>query len=268
MNDQAVTPVVIKLSGKALCETARLEALMRVLHEGGAPFVLVHGGGVAVDALMKRLGLEVRRVRGLRVSPAEDMPVIAGALAGTCGLELRGAAVRAGLMPLGLAVTDGGLAELLPEDPELGRVAKTRAGREEAKARLLGLLAAGWLPVISSVGIDAEGRLWNVNADDAAVAVAGLLGSPLVFLSDVRGVLDAEKSLIPTLTEAEAARLEQAGVITAGMAVKVHAAFEAGRVTGAPVAIALILDESAPAAILAGGCPGTTCAPGESVEVS
>ena len=228
MNDQAVTPVVIKLSGKALCET----------------------------------------VRGLRVSPAEDMPVIAGALAGTCGLELRGAAVRAGLMPLGLAVTDGGLAELLPEDPELGRVAKTRAGREEAKARLLGLLAAGWLPVISSVGIDAEGRLWNVNADDAAVAVAGLLGSPLVFLSDVRGVLDAEKSLIPTLTEAEAARLEQAGVITAGMAVKVHAAFEAGRVTGAPVAIASILDESAPAAILAGGCPGTTCAPGESVEVS
>ena len=252
-------PLVIKLSGKALGAEPELERLFRALRSAGRAFLLVHGGGVAVDRLMTDLGLEVKRVRGLRVSPAEEMPLIAGALAGTCSLQLRGAAVRAGLLPLGLAATDGGMCRVVPEDPELGRVAKTQAGGVEDRGRLLSLLNAGWLPVISSVGLDSEGRLWNINADDAALSVAELLGAPLIFLSDVKGVLDGEKRLIPELTPESTEALIRDGIITAGMTVKVNAALAASRATGAPVSIASIFDDAVPELLSVGKFPGTVC---------
>ena len=254
-----VAPLVVKLSGKALGAEKELERLCRELKSAGRAFLLVHGGGVAVDRLMADLGIEVRRVRGLRVSPAEEMPLIAGSLAGTCSLALRSAAVRAGLLPLGRAVTDGGMCTVLPEDPELGRVAKTAPGNEEARSRLLSLLDAGWLPVISSVGLDAEGRLWNINADDAALSIAELLGAPLIFLSDVRGVLDGDKRLIPELTPESTEVLVRDGVITAGMVVKMNAAFAASRAIGAPVSIASIFDDAVPRLLSEGKFPGTVC---------
>ena len=97
--------LVVKLSGKALTADKALDALFTALAGSAASaertrVVLVHGGGVEVDALMRGLGRRIDRIEGLRVSPAEDMAVIAGALAGTCSLKLRGAAQRAGLMPL------------------------------------------------------------------------------------------------------------------------------------------------------------------------
>lgn len=252
-------PLVLKLSGKALGAEGELEALFRALDAARRPFILVHGGGVAVDRLMADLGIEVKRVRGLRVSPAEEMPLIAGALAGTCSLALRGAAARAGLMPLGLAATDGGMCRVLPEDPALGRVAKTAPGGADGRARILALLAAGWLPVISSIGLDSDGRLWNINADDAALSLAELLGAPLIFLSDVKGVLDHEKRLIAELTPERTRALIDSGVISGGMTVKVNAALAASRATGAPVSIASIFDPAVPAALAAGVFPGTVC---------
>lgn len=252
-------PLVIKLSGKALVAEAELERLFRALSEAKRSFLLVHGGGVTADAIMKAMNFEVRRINGLRVSPAEQMPVIGGALAGTASLALRGAAARAGLMPLGMLVTDGGIAEVVPQDPELGRVAKTKAGSQEAKERLFGLLAGGWIPVISSVGLDKDGALWNINADDAALSVAELLRAPLVYLSDVRGVLDGEKKLIEKLDAVTSERLIAEEVITEGMAVKVRAALEAARLTGAPVSIASIFDESLPQLLSQGKFAGTVC---------
>ena len=151
------------------------------------------------------------------------------------------------------------MCNVLPEDPELGRVAKTAPGNEEARARLLSLLDAGWLPVISSVGLDAEGRLWNINADDAALSIAELLGAPLIFLSDVRGVLDGDMRLIPELTPESTEVLVRDGVITAGMVVKMNAAFAASRATGAPVSIASIFDDAVPRLLLEGKFPGTVC---------
>ena len=251
-------PLLIKLSGKALAAENELLTLFAALKRAGTPFLLVHGGGVEVDRLMNDLHREVRRIDGLRVSPAEDMPLIAGALAGTCSLLLRSIAVKAGLSPLGLAATDLGLSVVVPQDERLGRVAKAAPGSARAAERLTGLLAAGFTPVISSVGIDAEGRLWNINADDAALAAAQLLKSPLIFLSDVKGVLDATKTLLPTLTEAQAQDLIEAGVISGGMTVKVNAAFAAAHATGAPVAVASVFDETLPARITAGELPGTT----------
>ena len=114
--------LVVKLSGKALTADKALDALFTALAGSAASaertrVVLVHGGGVEVDALMRGLGRRIDRIEGLRVSPAEDMAVIAGALAGTCSLKLRGAAQRAGLMPLGLCATDAGIGpETLPQN--------------------------------------------------------------------------------------------------------------------------------------------------------
>lgn len=257
MTEKNTPPIVLKLSGKALGAHAELDRLFGALKAARRPFLLVHGGGVEVDRLMERLNLPVRRIEGLRVSPAEDMPVIAGGLAGACSLALRGAVERAGLLPLGLLVTDGGAAQVVPQDPGLGRVAKTRAGGEAGRRALLGLLEAGWTPVVSSIGMDGEGRLWNINADDAALTVAELLGAPLVYLSDVPGVLDHEKRLIAQLDAEAVEALVASGVVTGGMTVKVRAALAAARATGAPVSIASIFDAALPDVIAKGGFPGT-----------
>lgn len=248
---------VIKLSGKALVAKEELKTLFTELGRHAVPFLLVHGGGVEVDALMNELGREVRRVNGLRVSPAEDMGVIAGALAGTCSLTLRGIAQSAGLSPVGLSATDLGLCTLLPKDPSLGRVAGTEAGNAQGRDRLLALLKAGLTPVVSSVGIDAGGDLWNINADEVAVSIAELMHAPLVFLSDVKGVLDAAKTPVERLTQTQAAGLIAQGVIAGGMTVKVNAAFDACRRTHAPVCIASAFDPEVPARLVAGKLPGT-----------
>ena len=244
--------LVVKLSGKALTADKALDALFTALAGSAASaertrVVLVHGGGVEVDALMRGLGRRIDRIEGLRVSPAEDMAVIAGALAGTCSLKLRGAAQRAGLMPLGLCATDAGIGRVVPADPRLGRVGVIEPGD-----------SAGFTPVISSVGMDAAGALWNINADDAAVASAALLGAPLIFLSDVPGVLDANKHLFEQLNEEQAETLIAEGVISGGMTVKVRAAFRAAAMTGKPVAAASVFDPMLPNKLASGQLPGTT----------
>ena len=243
--------LVVKLSGKALTADKALDALFAALASSAASaertrVVLVHGGGVEVDALMRGLGRPIDRIEGLRVSPAEDMPVIAGA------------AQRAGLMPLGLCATDAGIGRVVPADPRLGRVGVIEPGDSAAKRRLQALLDAGFTPVISSVGMDAAGALWNINADDAAVASAALLGAPLIFLSDVPGVLDANKHLFEQLNEEQAETLIAEGVISGGMTVKVRAAFRAAAMTGKPVAAASVFDPMLPNKLASGQLPGTT----------
>ena len=231
--------LVVKLSGKALTADKALDALFAALAGSAASaertrVVLVHGGGVEVDALMRGLGRRIDRIEGLRVSPAEDMPVIAGALAGTCSLKLRGAAQRAGLMPLGLCATDAGIGRVVPADPRLGRVGVIEPGDSAAKRRLQALLDAGFTPVISSVGMDAAGALWNINADDA------------------------DKHLFEQLNEEQAETLIAEGVISGGMTVKVRAAFRAAAMTGKPVAAASVFDPMLPNKLAFGQLPGTT----------
>ena len=152
-------PIVIKLSGKALAAENELLTLFKALQKARRPFILVHGGGVEVDRLMTDLKRDVKRIDGLRVSPAEDMPLIAGALAGTCSLMLRWRAVKAGLTPRGLGATDLNLSGVRPQDERLGRVAKAAPGTETATRRLHALIEAGLTPVMTSVDIDHEDRL-------------------------------------------------------------------------------------------------------------
>lgn len=232
------TPLIIKLGGTLLESEAALGALFNTLKkfidELKRPLVLVHGGGVLVDNQLNAMGLTSTKKDGLRVTPVEHIPVIAGALAGTANKLLLAQAIAHNISSVGLCLGDGGLCRVSQLDPELGSVGKIEGG----DATLISsLLAGGFMPVVSSIGITFDGQLMNVNADQAATAIAEILNADLVMLSDVSGILDAKQQRISELTAASAETLMAEGVIKEGMAVKVTAALQATKTLGKPVAV-------------------------------
>ncbi|GAB3534174.1 acetylglutamate kinase [Photobacterium proteolyticum] len=232
-------PLVIKLGGAVLSCTDTLEKLFGAIshyqEKAQRPLLLVHGGGYLVDDLMEKLQHETVKKEGLRVTPKEHIPFIAGALAGTANKVLQGQAIKSGVAAVGLSLADGGLCQITELDPELGSVGKAAPGNSELVKLIM---ASGYLPIVSSIGLDGDGELMNVNADQAAVAVAAALDAELVLLSDVSGVLDGKGRLIASLTENEAEALITQAVITDGMVVKVRAAFEAAKALGRPIEVA------------------------------
>jgi acetylglutamate kinase len=232
-------PIVVKLGGAVLDSAEILGQLFGAIAQYRADadreIVIVHGGGFLVDDLMNKLQLKTVKKAGLRVTPYDQIPIIAGALAGTANKMLQGEAIKSGLNAVGLCLADGGLCRVVELNPELGAVGKATAGDATV---LKAILAVGALPIISSIGLTDQGQMMNVNADDAAVAVAKSLNAELVLLSDVAGVLDGERQLIPSLNSATANELIAAGVITDGMIVKVKAALEAANDLGRAIEVA------------------------------
>ncbi|MGF1804708.1 acetylglutamate kinase [Aliivibrio sifiae] len=232
-------PLVIKLGGAVLSSTETLTELFKTVsnyqQQAQRSLVIVHGGGYLVDELMAKLQLETVKKEGLRVTPKEQIGYITGALAGTANKMLQGQAMKNGVNAMGLSLADGGLCKITQLNPELGNVGLATAGDATI---LNAVLATQVTPIISSVGITAEGELMNVNADQAAVAVATALDADLVLLSDVAGVLDGEKQLIASLDSEQAELLIQQEVITDGMIVKVRAALEAAQELGRAIEVA------------------------------
>lgn len=230
---------VIKLGGAALVDKAHLAGFFKLLESFKAQtnnaVVLVHGGGLFVDALTQKLGFSVSKKNGLRVTPSDQIEYITGALAGTANKVLQAQAKAQGVTSLGICVSDLNLCQVTQLDPELGCVGKVSANDPSL---VQGLLDQGVLPIISSIGLGDNGEMFNINADDAAVAVASALNAKLVLLSDVAGVLDANKELIPALDEAQTEQLIQDGVIKDGMQVKVKSALDAAKQIGQVVTIA------------------------------
>ena len=191
--------------------TALFATLKTFLDDQHRPLVLVHGGGCLVDDLLKGLGMTSTKKNGLRVTPFEQIPVIAGALAGTANKMMMAKAIQHGIKTVGLCLADGGLCQVTQLDPDLGAVGDcNRACRRWWP----GILGQGFLPVISSIGITADGQMMNVNADQAATAIAEALGADLVMLSDVSGILDGKGKLVPQLDKQSALDLMEKGVIT------------------------------------------------------
>ncbi|MGH1596609.1 acetylglutamate kinase [Yersinia proxima] len=234
-----INPLVIKLGGVLLDSEEALERLFTALvtyrekHE--RPLVIMHGGGCLVDDLMKRLALPVVKKNGLRVTPADQIDIITGALAGTANKTLLAWAVKHDINAVGLCLGDGNTVSVTPLDAALGHVGKAEAG---SPALVQTLLAANYMPIISSIGITKEGSLMNVNADQAATALAATLGADLILLSDVSGILDGKGQRIAEMTAQKAEQLIAQGIITDGMVVKVNAALDAARSLGRPVDIA------------------------------
>lgn len=227
---------VIKVGGSILSKPENSAPLFDTLVElkTHVDVVLVHGGGDIAQDLLERLGFSSDKLDGIRITPDEQLPFIAGALAGIASKQLCSQALASGLNPVGLSLFDGGMCESLMFDHRYGAVGKAHPRNPEL---LQQLFASNMLPVINSIGADFDGHLLNVNADQAAIAICQLLNAQLFLLSDVPGVLDDKKSLINTLNEAQIESLIDQAVIQGGMVVKVKEAFTAANKIGQPVTI-------------------------------
>ena len=227
--------IVIKYGGNAMTNLATRRKVARTLHElalAGEKPVVIHGGGPTIREALARLGIESRFVRGQRVTTSESLPVIEGALT-TLGKILAQEVGRA----VGLTGRDAHLLVAEPLDEALGLVGKVVRVNTNL---ITALLDAQLTPVIACLAENerSDGIL-NVNADGVAGTVAGALSAGVVFLTDVRGVLDDARnpdSLLTNLSAAEVAARIHDGRILGGMIPKVEAALEALQL-GAPFAV-------------------------------
>jgi len=248
----------VKLGGTLLDqEDLRSSLACQIAKAAGAGYevVVVHGGGQQMTRFLAERGIESRFVNGLRVTTPETMDAVVKVLAGTVNHELVAALTKVGVSAVGLSGVDSGLATAVQMDPALGAVGRV----VHSNPSLLRLLTGnGYIPVVACMAGDAAGRLYNVNADQMAVAcAAGFEVGQLVFLTDVDGVLDGSKRLCAELTAADCERLIADGVATGGMQAKLNAAIAALRQGVGQVRIAPGAAPDVLARVLAGETLGT-----------
>lgn len=220
--------------------------------------VVVHGGGAAVSEWLARLGVKATFVRGLRVTDAATLDVVVAVLGGLVNKTLVAELASLGAPAMGLSGADGLMLQAKAYDDDLGFVGRVERVNPYPVEEMLRM---GHLPVIAPIGIDATAgapQLLNLNADTAAGALAAALHAErLVFLTDVEGVLDETKFLVPRLTAPEARAMIDRGIAGGGMIPKLEAAIDAAA-AGCATRIVAGTSEGALAAILAGGDAGTT----------
>ena len=219
--------LLIKLGGTLLDAAESRARLASEIACLGHSIVVVHGGGKQMTRYLAEHNIESRFVNGLRVTTPAVVDAVLKVFAGTVNTELVGAFRAAGARPVGLTGLDAGLVDAEPLDEALGAVGKP----VRSDAALLELLTcANYLPVIACVAGDANGAVYNVNADQIAVACASSFRAErLIFLTDVDGVKGAEGQVLESLTAEEAACLIETGVATGGMQTKLEAAVSALR---------------------------------------
>lgn len=248
------TPLTVKLGG-AVAGTA-LDVLRLLAERADPSLVVVHGGGSEVGDWSRRLGIEPRFQDGLRVTDEATVEVVVAVLGGLVNARLVAQLQAAGRQSIGLTGVDGGLLDIQPKGAEFGAVA-TVAG---VQTQLLdALLAAQLTPVIASIGADAEGSLYNLNADEVAGAVAAARGGLLLLCTDVSGV-QRDGATLPSLGVSEAEAMLADGSASAGMRPKLRAAVAAAR-AGCAVQIVDGRSADAIAAALAGEPAGTAVTP-------
>jgi acetylglutamate kinase len=191
----------------------------------GHQVVVVHGGGKQMTRFLTERGVESRFIDGLRVTTPETLDAVLKVLAGSVNKHLVAAMIEAGADVVGLSGVDGCLVEAEPLRAELGHVGRP----VRCNAALLDCLTgAGYLPVVACVAGDRQGRMYNINADQMAVACArGFQAEKLIFLTDVEGVLGQDKQRLPVLTLSESRALIESGLATGGMLAKLNAAGDA-----------------------------------------
>jgi acetylglutamate kinase len=245
--------VVVKLGGAAI-DKALDRALAQdvlLLKSVGVRCVLVHGGGPQVDEMMRKLGKQPEFRDGLRVTDEETLDIVRTVLVGKVNRDLVATINRESPgdpVAVGVSGEDGGLLVTTPRDPALGfvgDVAYVRAGR------LQGLLEQGLAPVVSTVGADPSGQPYNINADEAAMAIAVAMGAEkIVYLTAAPGLLEDpkdESTLIQRLTSAELRERISHESVSKGMIPKLRACADA--VDGG-VGSAHIIDGRVPHALL------------------
>jgi acetylglutamate kinase len=199
-----------------------------LLHSVGIRPVVVHGGGPQISALMERLGMVPEFRDGLRVTDADSLDVARMVLVGKIGRDIVSAINVHGPLAVGLSGEDAGLIRASARNPDLGYVGDVAAVNPAIVERLL---AEELIPVISTIGSDADGQAYNINADTVAGAIAEAIGAEkVVYLTDIEGLLrdvDDPSSLIRRATAAELQALMDDGTLSGGMIPKIAACVHA-----------------------------------------
>ena len=256
--------ILVKLGGTLLDSPPSRDALAAQIAEarrGGVEIVVVHGGGKQMTRFLAERGVESRFVNGLRVTTPETVDAVLKVFAGSVNHELVASLNRAGAPAVGLTGIDAFLVEAEQMDPALGAVGRVT----KSNPALLELLTAhAYLPVVACVAGDRLGQVYNVNADQMAVACAAAFGArQLIFLTDVEGVMDGARQVRSSLSAGEAQRLIADGIATGGMQAKLEAALAALRQGVERVRIAPGAAEGVLARILSGDAIGTQLAASE-----
>ena len=218
--------VVVKYGGNAMIDENLKRAVMGdivLMSLIGIKVVLVHGGGPEITEMLAKVGKETQFVDGLRVTDAETADIVQMVLSGKINKSLVNLLESKGGKAMGLCGTDGHMIMAKQMDPRLGFVGEIT---EVNTQPIIDLLEKGYIPVISSVGCDNDGNVYNINADTAAAKIAGMLkAESLISMTNISGILkdkDDPSSLISTLTTKQAAELTEQGIIAGGMIPKVE----------------------------------------------
>lgn len=265
-------PIVVKVGGAALespAEAAAIAEAITALHRWWPTgIVVVHGGGTEVDRHLARLGLQSEKRDGIRITPSNQIEEVVAVLAGKMNKRLVGQLQQQGVPAVGLCLGDGFLVRTVKAahylfDP--GHVGRAVGGDPTLVQTLL---PAGFLPVLCSIGLDAQGSPLNINADDAAADVARLLdASSLMLLTDVAGVLDRRGVVIPQMTEGDIEKRIALGEITGGMVPKVRSAVATANEARIPVVIASWRDATKFKSLKPGRWIGTRIVPTKPVQI-
>jgi acetylglutamate kinase len=243
--------VVVKYGGNAMINEDLKQQVMEdivLLWLIGIKVVLVHGGGPEINEMMSKLGKEAVFVDGLRVTDKETVDIVQMVLAGKVNKTLVNLLEKKGGKAVGISGMDGQLIEARVKDERLGYVGDIT---KINIAPVTDLLEMGYIPVVSTLGCDADGNTYNINGDTAAAHIAGALGAErLIMMTDIAGILrdkNDPNTLIPEVKVSEAKKLYADGVISGGMIPKVDCCIEAIR---EGVQNVIIMDGRVPHSIL------------------
>lgn len=245
--------VVVKYGGNAMINEEIKDAVMSdivLLNTIGINVVLVHGGGPEINDMLKRLSIESKFIDGLRYTDDQTVEVVQMVLAGKVNKSLCGLLNQHGGKAVGLCGID---ADMIKAKKKSGKVDLGNVGEiVEVNSNVIrDSLANGYIPVVATVGSDNDGKIYNINADTVAAAIATSLGAEnLILMTDIKGLLrdkNDENTLIPEVALSEVAALKRQGIIGGGMIPKVECCVEAVR---SGVKQALIMDGRIPHSIL------------------
>ena len=223
--------VVVKYGGNAMINEQLKQQVMEdivLLWLIGVRVVLVHGGGPEISDVMSRFGKEPVFLDGLRVTDEETIDIVQMVLAGKVNKTLVNLLEMKGGKAMGISGMDGGLIEAKIKNEKLGYMGEIT---NINIAPVLDLLEKGYIPVVSTLGCDKQGRTYNINGDTAAASIAGALQAErLIMMTDIAGVLrdkDDPDTLLPEITLDEVPQLYAEGIISGGMIPKVECCVEA-----------------------------------------
>lgn len=225
--------VLVKYGGNAMKNEELKRTVMGdivLLSKVGVKVVVVHGGGPEISDMLKRIGKESKFADGLRVTDDETMDVVQMVLAGKVNKELVNLVHLEGGKAVGISGIDGRLIEARMLDKRLGHVGEITGVNLEL---VNDLLEKEYIPIISTVGCDDKGNVYNINADTAAARIAGALDAEaMLTMTDIAGLLHDKNdvsTLIPSVTVSDVPQLQAEGVISGGMIPKVQCCVEAIR---------------------------------------